>query len=322
MKKSLILLSISVLSMNLYADTDEASKKSNVSETVVKKATDESADKADELITNRRFRASNGSLSKLSMNTQMSYNGGSIDKPFAADRPNVSNAGDTTSIAGISGSLNATYRLNKLNRINFGAGLQMLAPFNDSIQTSDPRAQKEFDNNRGELDVANPRVSFTHMNKFFGVQTILNAGYTQYTASNLRDIGYLNKIGGSINTMYDFGGSKFSVGVLGVFDRNFFDNDSAALKKNQAETVWGFLPQAEYVINDKFNLRTIIRSNWYQNDRAGSPTDFTQRPITQSVGLGISVNRDVFLYPNVQFVHSDLQLANTNIGFTANINMF
>ena len=279
-------------------------------------------DKVDKLITNRRFRASNGSLSKFSVNASLSYNGGSIEKPFAADRPNIANAGDTTSISGLSGTINTTYRITKLNRINFGAGIQMLAPFNGSIDTDDPRAKREFDRNQGELDIANPSLSYTHMNKFLGVQTILTGGMTKYTADNLTDVGYDNSIDVSVNTMYDFGGSNFSAGALLVGNRYFFDKDDTEFLASQNETVFGFLPQAEYIINDTYNLRTIIRSNWYQNNRAQRSSKYQTRPVTQSIGLGISVNRDVFLYPNLQFPYDNLKLANTNVGFSANINMF
>lgn len=315
-KRSLFIVA---LTMSSIVFADEAVK-INKSEQKVKTTQTNKTDKADELITNRRFRASNGSLSKFSLNTSMTYNAGSIEKPLAADRPNISNAGDTTSIAGISGTLNGSYRLNTLNRINLGAGLQMLAPFNNSIDTSDQRAESEFDENRGKMDVSNPYVSYTHMNKLFGVQTVFTGGIKQFTASNLRDAGYQNSADLTINTMYNPKGSAFSFGVLGVYSKYFFDNDDSNLAQFQNDVVWGFLPQAEYVINDTFNIRTIVRSNWYQNNRADS--DFSQRPVTQSLGVGISVSRNVFLYPNIQFVYEDLQAANTNIGFTANINMF
>ena len=47
-----------------------------------------------------------------------------------------------------------------------------------------------------------------------------------------------------------------------------------------------------------------------------------RRPSTQDVGLGISVSRDVFLFPNFQFSYDDPRIENTNVGFVANINMF
>lgn len=301
----------------VYAeDTANIQKNEKTISTKTKKA----SDKADELITNRRFRASNGSLSNFSMNMNISYSGGSLEKPLAADRPNIAAAGDATSIAGISGSVNGSYRINALNRMNLGAGVQMLAPFNDSIDTNSAAAKREFDNNRGQLDVQNPFLSYTHMNKFLGVQTIASVGWVQYTQSNFRDLGFENRADVNLNTMYDFGGSAFSLGVLGVYSKFFFDDDDPALAGSQPDVVYGFLPQAEYVINDTYNLRTIVRSNWYQNTRADQK--FAQRPITQSVGLGISLNRDVFLYPNIQFVPENLQAGVTNVGFTTNINMF
>lgn len=316
MKKTLLLATI-CLSFSAFAQDTKTSNKD-----IPKNKTVDKADKADELITNRRFRASNGSLSDLSMNMSLSYSGGSIQNPLSADRPNISNAGDTTSIAGLGGSLNASYRLNKLNRLNLGAGVQVLAPFHDSIDTDDARAQREFDENRGNVDISNPSLSYTHMNKFFGVQTVMTAGITQYTASNLTDYGYSNSVDLSLNTMYDFGGSALSVGALVVYNRYLFDKDDEQFLAAQNETVFGVLPQAEYVINDTFNIRTIVRSHWYQNNRKDGASNYTKRPVTQSIGLGISVSRDVFLYPNIQFAYDNLQASNTNVGFSANINMF
>ncbi len=315
MTKVCLLLTFTLLAGNAIAQE----RKSTTDDAPVK-ATTSKIDEADAKITNRRFRASNGSLSDFSMNFSLSYNGGSLAKPFAADRPNISNAGDTTSIAGISGTVNGTYRLNSLNRLNLGAGVQVLAPFNDDIDTDSERAQKEFDDNKGELDISNPYFSYVHMNNFFGVQTIGSVGITQYTASNLTDIGYQNSLDLSVNTMYAFGKTGFSIGVLGVYTKYYFDKDDEEFQANQNDVVWGFLPQAEYIINDTYNLRTIVRSNWYDNTKADS--EFEQRIVTQSVGLGISLTRDVFLYPNIQFVPQDLKSELTNIGFTANINMF
>lgn len=314
-KNSFLILSLS-LGLNLtYSQTEK-----NISTKKVKAPKVEKSDKADQVITNRRFRAQNGSLSKFSMNSNLNYDGGSLENPLAADRPNLSNAGDTTSIAGLRGTITGSYRINSLNRVNIGTGLQMLAPFNDSIDTDDPRAEREFDENRGDLDISNPVASYTHMNNFFGVQTILSAGVRQYTASNLTDVGYQNDVNASINTMYNVGKTGFSFGALVVYNKYFFNKDDEEYQSVQNDVVWGVLPQAEYIINDTFNLRTIVRSNWYQNTVADS--EFEQRPVTQSVGLGISINRDVFLYPNLQFVYRNLQAENTNIGISANINMF
>ncbi len=288
---------------------------------VKKEKAEAGTDEADQVITNRRFRASNGSLSKLSMNLNLNYQGGSLDRPFAADRPNLNTAGDTASVAAFSGIISGSYRLNALNRVGFAAGVSMVAPFNDSIDTDQAAAQKQFDENHRDLDISNPRLSYTHMNKFAGIQTIITGEVLQYTQGTFTDFGYQNKASLLVNTMYEVGNTGFSFGAYTIFERNFFD-DTQTNPANQLETVFGFLPQAEYVINDTFNLRTIVRSHWYDNSKAVRSGNFRKRPVTQSIGLGISLSRDVFLYPNFQFAWDNVEAETTNVGLSANINMF
>jgi hypothetical protein len=43
--------------------------------------------------------------------------------------------------------------------------------------------------------------------------------------------------------------------------------------------------------------------------------------VYQSAGLGISVTRDIYLYPNVQFIPEDVRSDRTNVGVSANINL-
>lgn len=305
--KKLLVLSL-LTSLVAHAEEVATTKKDGV-----KIKSTKSSDKADELITNRRFRAQNGSLSNLSLNASVNYSGGSLNAPLSDERPNLVAAGDAITVSNASAGVSGSYRLNTLNRIGFGASMSMVAPLNNEVRGEE---------NDRELEVFNPFLSYTTMNKFFGVQTVASLSYTQYTFESQRNTGYLNSVQGSLNTMYDFGGSKFSVGFLALYSRNTFDNSDADNLESQNETVWGFLPQAEYVINDTFNLRTIVRSNWYQNNRKDGANDFAQRVVSQSVGLGISLNRDVFLYPNIQFIPQDMRAANTNVGFSANINMF
>lgn len=302
--------------------TESPQPENTVQQSLTPSENEAGVDEADQLITNRRFRASNGSLSPLSMNVQVNYLGGSLQNPFSATRPNISNAGDTALIAGLSGTLSGSYRLSKLHRLNLGVGVQMLAPFHSNSGSEDPSINQEFDENARDFDASNPSFSHSYMNNFSGVQTIVTTGVTKYTAGNLTNAGYNAGLDLSVNTMYEFPGTGFSLGMLFVGTRNFFNDDSARLLSRQNETVFGFLPQAEYVINDTFNLRTIVRSHWYQNNREGDSDDFTKRPVTQSLGLGISVSRDVFLYPNIQFAYQELTLANTNVGMQMSMNLF
>lgn len=304
----------------ILSSTSLLAEEATTSTTKVKVKKEQKVDKADELITNRKMRAENGSLSSYSVSTSFNYSGGSLNKPFAADRPNIAAAGDVVSLASMSGDISLSYRINKKNRLGLGAGLSMVAPFNNSIDTNNQRAKSQFDKNQGKLDISNPYLSYSNINKFFGVQTVFSGSLTQITSSSMNDAGYINSVDVSVNSMYDFGGSPLSVGLLIAAGKYVFD-DTAIAKEDQTDTVIGFYPQAEYNINDTYNLRTIIRSNVYENTRADL-SDYSQHLITQSVGLGISMSRDVFLYPNIQFAYQNFQASNTNIGISANINMF
>jgi len=47
------------------------------------------------------------------------------------------------------------------------------------------------------------------MNIFFGVQPVATAGVTQYTASNLIDLGYQNDVNFALKTIYAVGKTGF-----------------------------------------------------------------------------------------------------------------
>ncbi len=127
--------------------------------------------------------------------------------------------------------------------------------------------------------------------------------------------------------IYDFGGSKFSAGLLvGVSASTFNktkDSNGRSLLARQGDYDVGAYPFAEYVINDTLNLRTIAGMWTYEHDRskADQPWTFTKNKIYQSVGLGISVTRDIYLYPNVQFLPENIRADATNVAISTNINL-
>lgn len=278
-------------------------------------------DEADELITNRRFRADQGSLSPWSFRSVWSYNGGSLERPFAADRPNINSDSTVAALQNLSGTVGISYRLTKKDRMGLNLGLSMDSPFHSSIDESvSARTKRQFDENQGDLQASNPSLSYSRIEKLLGIQTIFGASFTKYTAGNRTDIGFDYELAATMNTMYDIGKTGLSVGAYFGFFRNFFNDDNPEFLREQGETTVGFYPQIEYVIDDTFNLRTVFRAAIYQNTREF--TTLRKQILSQSVGLGISLTRDIFLYPNIQFIPEDISLDRTNVGLTANLNLF
>jgi hypothetical protein len=275
-------------------------------------------DEADQLITNRRLRADSGSLSKWSVSTFFNYQGASLEKPTGAERPNIVNGADALTLTNLSGSVGVKYRLTKLDSLTFSTGFNITTPFHDSFTAPNSRLQEAFNKNKQKLTVNDPALKYTHLNKIWGVQSVTNLTMTVITNAQLSDLGYRNSYLISQTFMKDVANTGFSYGAglqVLMYD---FDKENRTL----TQAVPGIYPAAEYVINDTYNIRTVFGWQVYENLRNQDTWTFSKRKVYQSVGLGISLSRDVFLYPNIQFIPSDLRNDKTNIAISANINVF
>lgn len=305
--KSLILLSIAVPSLAL-AQVKEAAPA----------AAAKPVDEADQVITNRRLRADSGSLSKWSVSTYFNYQGGSLADPLKPERPNIVNGADALTLQSLVGEVGIRYRLSALDSLTLSTGLFMTTPFHDSIDTDNAKLEKTFDDTHQELTVSDPAIKFTHLDKFFGVQSVSLIKPTLITNNQQKDAGYEASFLFSQTFMQEVGKTGFSygAGLQALFYT--FNNDN----QNLSDSVSGLYPAAEYEINETYNLRTVFGFQVYEQLRSQDNGTFNKRKVYQSVGLGISVTRDIYLYPNVQFIPSDIRSDRTNIAISANINVF
>ena len=81
----------------------------------------------------------------------------------------------------------------------------------------------------------------------------------------------------------------------------------------------GVYPFAEYSFTDKLSARTVF--GYFNYDKSKTDSSYSYGTPYQSVGVGISLSRNMYLYPNVQFVPNDVRAERTNVGISANINM-
>ncbi|MCB0365562.1 MAG: hypothetical protein H6624_04015 [Bdellovibrionaceae bacterium] len=302
------------LSFAAYAEEQESSSETKVKMEEAKGEAGEGD--VDELITNRKLRAETGSKSKLSVSTSFNYSGATINKPGARIRPNIRGAANTVALASLSGSIAGKYRLGTKDSVSAGVGLRMLTPFHDSLNTSKINGVER-------ADVYNPYVDLTHIDKIGGFQSVTSASVTGMTTDYSRQTGYVANISVSETLLKDIGTSGFSVGLYSGIDGSIFDKFDDAAKAGSADYSIGFYPFLEYVINDTLNFRTISGLWVYDHLRSERSTfTFEKNKIYQSVGLGISVSRDIYLYPNVQFLPENIRADLTNVALSANINVF
>jgi hypothetical protein len=324
--KTLMTFLILILSLSALAETKQKKKQKKApliieevdtkpSETTPKKA----IDKADEVITNRLLRASSGSLSKWSGNFIFNYNGGSVQKPFAAQRPNIVSGADALTLQYMNANVGLRYRINELNSITFATGIFWNTPFNRTIKTNDPELKREFEKTRGAITVNDPNLIFTNLANLWGFQIQNQFTPTLITNAQQTQQGYRASWDIASTWMRQMNGfdSNLSLGAAFEWTGYAFSKSNRDLATN----VWQVYPIIEYIINDWLNLRTLWGWQVYQQTRHDDTWTYDKRTVYQSFGTGISLSRDIFLYPNIQFIPSDMRDDRTNIGLSAYINL-
>jgi hypothetical protein len=275
-------------------------------------------DEADQVITNRRLRAETGSLSKWSGSLYFNYSGGSVADPLRPNRPNIVAGADALTLQNFSGDLGVRYRITALDSVTASTGVFMSTPFHTTIDTNNPELKEDFEKNKQDVTFSDPALKYTHLDSVLGLQSVTTLAATLITNPQQTKQGYDAAYTISQTFMKEFGKTGFSLGGSFQWTKYTF----AKTNQNLAENLPGFYPAAEYVINDLLNLRTVFGWQVYQQTRAQDHDTYTKRKVYQSVGLGISLSRDVFLYPNIQFIPSDIRSDRTNVAISANINVF
>lgn len=283
---------------------------------------------ADDVITNRKLRAESGAKKLFSFSADLNYAGGTVKNPGSKIRPNLTGSKGTQATASGSGTIGVKLRLSPLQSLNADIGIGMDTPFHSDAEKS--RLERSY--------IQNPSVGYQVLSKVMGVQSVTNAGVTKGTSNFSKAYGYdyMTSVGQTL--VYDFGGSNFSLGASLQFGYNFFNKSADAtipvknaegktvLKRvgnEQADMSIGFFPMAELVLTDKLNLRTVSGVWMYDHDRDQSNKMIwgKKQVVYQSIGLGVSVTRDIYLYPNVQFIPDRISVKETNVAVSATINL-
>ncbi len=303
--RTLLLLALTLFSLTLWAQEE-------------KKVEVKATDAVDETITNRKLRAETGSLSRWSMSTSLNYNAGSVANPLDPERPNITAGKDVLLLQNLTGTIGARYRLGTFDSLTLQTGFFMTTPFHDRIKTTDADRRAAFERTNRKLNVNDPALRYVHIGKVWGAQSVTSASGTLITNNQLKNAGYASYFDADQTFMYELPNTSLSLGAT-------FYAGAYTLSKNDPDLATynvAFYPSAEYVINDTFNLRTVFGQWVYQQSKGSNTNTWEKLKVYQSVGLGISLTRDIFLYPNIQFIPSDINSERTNIAMSASINIF
>jgi hypothetical protein len=276
------------------------------------------SESVDDLLTNNNLRAYSGSTSTWSIASTFNYNGGTIQAPFAEDRPNIANASSTTLKADLDGSISVKYNLNAKHSLLAGFGVRWIAPFSKNGPTN-------YDGT--VYDVMNPYIEYQYIYKWVGIQSVLQVSGTQWTQADQTAIGDAQQLNIDQENAFELGTSGVSLGASIYLQYQWFNKTGAAagfsdVTTQQSVYILSFSPVVEYQLTEKINLRTWLGLWTYEHYVSESNRlAFSRDTVIQSIGVGISVTRNIFLYPNVQFVPDQMISSATNVGLTATINL-
>lgn len=291
---------------------------------------DEKVKDVDNEITDARLRAQLGSKSKWSFKSSLAYSGGSVERPFDAVRPNYRASADIESMTSLSGDLGLNFRFTDKDNIGIGTGLTIVDPFHGDISKPvvDPRNENADSISRYQFST--PFINWTRGYRVWDTQMVSSLTYSHATDSDsLKLSKTFGTIGFSQTVLKNFGTSGWNGGASVSLSKYFYsgDVDDAGMLKRMAAGVYkrndvgmGLFPFVQYQFNDKYSFRTIF--GYFQFMTYENASEPIQIEPYQSVGLGVSITRDIYIYPNIQFTPKDMRADRTNVALSTNINLF
>lgn len=280
----------------------------------------------DEEITNARMRAETGSKSKLSVSLTANYLGGTIKEPLSENRANPTSE-PTPEKVRMSGDIGLRYRQTKNLSFTAGGGYSMVRPFHGMDKS----------------ELSTPYAGMNYASKIGPTQNSSDVSVSYATEEDSVEIGATYSVGVGHTMLMNVGKTALTAGLSLTADYTNFDkkNSDVTLTDGTKAPAYAFqqnytlaaYPFMEYAFSDRFQFRTVFRPWIFSHRRTADAWEFQKRPWTQSVGLGIVITRDVYLYPNFQFVWEDWRRADYNIfrnevadgstfGVSATVNVF
>lgn len=304
---------------------DQNANTSTLSASEVQKPEEKKGEDIDQEITNARMRSELGSKSQWSFKSSMGYSGGSLEKPFDSIRPNYRASATIETLAALNANVGVNYRVSKGGNLSFGTGVLVMDPLHGDITQNtfeDPRASKKGAEQK-RSQISTPYLDYSHGYRALNMQMISSMTYSHYTTEDATD--YYNLMGNlsvSQTVLANLPNSKWSGGLSLSLDKDIFKGSFAYSSANDMRGDYGvgLFPFAEYEFSDKYSFRTVF--GYFQYQKYEESNDLVLLEPYQSMGVGIALTRDIYVYPNVQFTPKDMRSDRTNVALSANLNLF
>jgi hypothetical protein len=281
-------------------------------------------DDIDQEITNPKLRAESGSKSKFSLSGRFAYTGGAISHAFGEQRPNLAKTPGKQVNTSLDGGFDARYRWSKHDSVTFGTSFGLMTPF-----------QGDRNPNDTQLNVYNPASGYSRVEVLGPIQLNYGIAADVGTSNESQMIDYRAGVGFNANALHSFQ-NRLTVGATMNPYYSFYYNKPGEPTRagthlkpgyygGDTRTGWGLniYPFVEYAFSDRYSARSVFGYfNWRHLYGDSEKYRLLQTYVYQSIGVGISVSRDIYLYPNIQFVPDNLRADFTNVALQATVNVF
>ncbi len=312
--KLVILMLISSLT---FAATDKAAK----SQGEVK---NKSFNTKEEVLDNPTLKTLSGSLKRWSFYSSFKYNAGALDNLNDAERPNIRNAGNTTSLTNFTGNLGVKYRLSKSDNLSLQVGLEKKAPFHDNVDSDNTTVQYELDTYGDSLNIDNPVLSYFKTYYLAGIQNVTFLQYQYATWDYYQDLGINSVFNLSHSLAYKVWKAAY-VAVSANATQYFYDKNTISYngfeiagRDRQVNRSFSFSLAGELYFSRSLSLRMITdlyTADHYRSDR------IKEKVLQQTVAMTYFFTRDISIAPNIRFIAEDIRAERTNVGLTMNVNL-
>jgi hypothetical protein len=307
--KSVLVVLMALMSANVFAQSATSDQNSStVNAKDVEPSKVEGKADIDDEITNARLRAVTGAKSNFSFWSQFVYSGASIVNPLSSQRPqlNSQNNADPTNLYG---QVSGKYRLSEHDSIIAGIGVQYTPAYTDNTQG--PQG--------ASTTAQSPYIDYNRAFRTGQFQNVVDVSISKYTlAADLAN--NLNwSWGVQHQLMRELGESKkLSLGLASFIGQDVYT--AAGQPAGSYYLQVQVEPIMEYAITDKVSFRTVYRM-LILNEMATTNANWQQATQTESAGVGFAITRDIYIYPNMQWIWNHISADATTVGFSTNINL-
>lgn len=250
----------------------------------------------DHQITDNKLKAEQGSLSKYSLKTSLSYNGPPIGDLSNSNQPNPDGTIGNSSTA-IGGSVSGRYRFNRETAMSLGTGINALTPFQGVSR----------------FDVRTPTLTYERVFRVDDWQFRNAPGVSVVTVPEYIKVGEFASLNYDASAYRYLGTSGFRAGTdvsfgYYLYNRNYEDADKKAYQYTLS-----FYPGVKYSATDKLSISTSLSVSFANPREVKNQSVMLNKTLSQRLGLEYSITREIFIAPYLNFYPKSLHANSTTI---------